>query len=148
MQVGLYSKLGRRHVAAGRALIADRNYRPISEDIRQCREEIIASEDPLLRLVSEGSDFYTTSECRDLLFHVEEHGITLPEIKALLDANGLQLVALFVDTPIQHAFAKRFPDPAALNNLDRWHTFETDFPNTFAAMYRLSVRKADSRLQS
>jgi 2-polyprenyl-3-methyl-5-hydroxy-6-metoxy-1,4-benzoquinol methylase/tetratricopeptide (TPR) repeat protein len=144
MQVGLYSKLARRHIAAARVLIAERNYRPISEDIRQCRDEITASEDPLLRLVSEGSDFYTTSECRDLLFHVQEHGITWPEIKAFLDANGLQFVALFVDTSIQHAFEKLFPDPAALNDLDRWHTFETDYPNTFAAMYRFSVRKPDS----
>lgn len=143
MQVGLYSKLARRHIAAARALIAERNYRPTPEGIRQCREEIVASQDPVLRSVSEGSDFYTTSECRDLLFHVQEHGITLPEIKAFLDANGLQLVALFVDTLTQHAFTKRFPDPAALKDLDRWHAFETDFPSTFAAMYRFSVRKPD-----
>ena len=90
MQVGLYSKLARRHIAAARALIAERNYQPTAADIRRCREEIIASENSLLRLVLEGSDFYTTSECRDLLFHVQEHATVLPEIKAFLDANGVQ----------------------------------------------------------
>ncbi len=141
MQVGLYSKLARRHVAAARALIAERNYRPIAEEIRQCREEIIASEDPLLKLVLQGSDFYTTSECRDLLFHVQEHGTTLSEIKVFLDANGLQFRELFVDAPIRQAFAQRFADPAMLRDLDRWHAFETDAPGTFAGMYLFSLRK-------
>jgi SAM-dependent methyltransferase len=142
MQVGLYSKLARRHIAAARALIAARNYQPTAVDIRRCREEIIASEDPLLRLVLEGSDFYTTSECRDLLFHVQEHATVLPEIKAFLDANGVQFARFFIDTLIKHAFAKRFLDPAMLNDLDCWHTFEVDFPSTFAGMYQFSVRKA------
>jgi SAM-dependent methyltransferase/tetratricopeptide (TPR) repeat protein len=142
MQVGLYSKLARRHIAAARALIAERNYQPAAADIRRCREEIIASEDSLLRLVLEGSDFYTTSECRDLLFHVQEHATVLPEIKAFLDANGVQFARFFIDTLTEHAFAKRFLDPAMLNDLDCWHTFEVDFPSTFAGMYQFSVRKA------
>ena len=105
----------------------------------------MSSEDSLLRLVLESIYFYTTGECRDLLFHVQEHVIALPEIEAFLDANGLQFTEFFVDPPIRDAFAKRFPDPGAQSNLDRWHTFETEFPNTFAAMYRFSVRKPDSR---
>jgi SAM-dependent methyltransferase len=141
MQVGLYSKVARRHIAAARALIAERNYRPIVEDIRRCREEIVASDDPLLRSVSEGDDFYTTSECRDLLFHVQEHGTTLLEIKGFLDANGLQLTEFFVDSPTRSAFARRFPDPATLRDLNRWHAFETDAPGTFRGMYLFSVRK-------
>ena len=43
MQVGLYSKLARQNVVAARALIAERGYRPIPEDIRRCREEILAA---------------------------------------------------------------------------------------------------------
>ena len=42
MQVGLYSELARRNVVAARALIAERGYRPIAQDIRRCREDIIA----------------------------------------------------------------------------------------------------------
>jgi SAM-dependent methyltransferase/tetratricopeptide (TPR) repeat protein len=144
MQVGLYSKLARRHIAASRALIAQRSDQPTIEDIRQCREQIIASQDPLFRLISEGGDFYTISECRDLLFHVQEHGITLPEIKAFLGDSGLQFAEFFVDPTIRDAFLKRYPGPAALSNLDCWHAFETDFPNTFAAMYQFSVRKSDN----
>ena len=45
MQVGLYSESARQNVVAARALIAERGYRPIPEDIRRCREEILAADD-------------------------------------------------------------------------------------------------------
>ena len=85
MQVGLYSKLARQNVVAARALIAERGYRPVPEDIRRCREEILAAADgSLLKSASTFSDFFTTNECRDLIFHVQEHQMTLPQIKAFL----------------------------------------------------------------
>ena len=45
MQVGLYSELARQNVVAARALIAERGYRPIPQDIRRCREDIVAAAD-------------------------------------------------------------------------------------------------------
>ena len=30
------------------------------------------------------SDFYNMSDCRDLLFHVQEHRFNLPQIKKIL----------------------------------------------------------------
>jgi SAM-dependent methyltransferase len=141
MQVGLYSEPARRRVVAARALIAERGYRPVPQDIRRLREEITASPDPLLKSLSGGADFFTTSECRDLLFHVEEHRTTLPEIKSFLAANRLQFAGFYLDALTQHAFAMRFPQPGAVTDLDRWHVFETEAPATFAAMYQFSVRK-------
>jgi hypothetical protein len=43
------------------------------------------------------------------------------------------------------AFTARFPAPEALTDLDSWHAFETEFPETFAAMYLFSVRKGAPR---
>src|SRR4029077_5811387 len=82
MQVGLYSELGRRNIVAARALIAERGYRPVAEDIRRCRQDIAAADDPLLKSVSRVDDFFTIGECRDLLFHVQEHRIALPAIRS------------------------------------------------------------------
>ena len=105
MQVGLYSKLARQNVVAARALIAERGYRPIPEDIRRCREEILAADDgSLLKSATTFGDFFTTNECRDLMFHVQEHQMTLPEIKAFLAENGLQFTG----------FVAGSADPAAL----------------------------------
>jgi 2-polyprenyl-3-methyl-5-hydroxy-6-metoxy-1,4-benzoquinol methylase len=142
MQVGLYSELARPNVVAARALIAERGYRPTAEDIRRCREDIIAASDPLLRSVAQWEDFYTTNECRDLLFHVQEHRITLRKIKAFLAANDLQFAGFHLDGAALHRFAARFPERAHLTDLDCWDAFETEAPATFASMYQFRVHKA------
>ena len=101
----------------------------------------MAAEDPLLRSVADSGDFFTTGECRDLLFHVQEHRTTLPEIKSFLAANGLQFVDFHVDALIVHMFTNRFPGPSAMTDLDHWHAFESENTSTFAGMYQFSVRK-------
>ena len=141
MQVGIYSDLARRNVVAARALIAARGYRPIPADIRRCREAIIAAEDPLLKSLLRSGDFFTTSECRDLMFHVQEHRIALPEIAAFLTAHHLSFAGFILDSTSLRRFAARFPEPEALTDLNRWHLFETEAPNTFAGMYQFQVRK-------
>jgi tetratricopeptide (TPR) repeat protein/SAM-dependent methyltransferase len=142
MQVGLYSKLGRQNIVAARALIAERGYRPILDGIRRCRDEIVAAEDgSLLKSIVQLQDFFATSECRDLLFHVQEHRITLPEIKSFLAANEVQFAGFLLEPNIRPKFVARFPAPADLTDLDRWHDFETETPGVFAGMYQFWVCK-------
>ncbi len=142
MLVGLYSELARQGIVAARRLIADRGYRPIPEDIRRYREEVMAAEDgSLLKSVIQWNDFFATSECRDLLFHVQEHHITLREIKLFLTGAGVQFGGFMLDALTVQRFVTRFPEPAAMTNLDCWQAFETQAPSTFAAMYQFWVHK-------
>jgi hypothetical protein len=123
-------------------LIAERGYRPIPEDIRQCREAIMAADDgSLLKSLVRADDFFSTSEFRDMLFHVQEHRITLPEIKSFLVENKLEFAGFNLDQAARRQFSARFPGPAALLDLDRWHRHELEVPNTFLGMYQFSVRK-------
>jgi tetratricopeptide (TPR) repeat protein/2-polyprenyl-3-methyl-5-hydroxy-6-metoxy-1,4-benzoquinol methylase len=155
MQIGLYSELGRRNVVAARALIAERGYRPVPEDIRRIREVVASAEDgSLLKSISQWSDFFTISECRDLLFHPQEHRTSLPEIKSFLAANDLQFAGFILDALTSDAFVRRFPEISGLTHkarfdafadLDRWHLFETERPETFAGMYRFWVHKPAMR---
>jgi SAM-dependent methyltransferase len=155
MQVGLYSELGRRNVVAARTLIAERGYRPTPEDIRRIREIVAASEEgSLLKSISQWSDFFTTSDCRDLLFHPQEHRTSLPAIKAFIEANGLRFAGFILDALTSDAFVRRFPEASALTgkarfeafaDLDRWHLYETENPNAFAGMYRFWVHKPGAR---
>jgi 2-polyprenyl-3-methyl-5-hydroxy-6-metoxy-1,4-benzoquinol methylase len=148
MQIGLYSQLARQSVAAARDLIAQRGYRPIPEDIRHCREDILAAEDgSLLKSVIRWNDFFAIDECRDLLFHVHEHRVTLREIKSFLVNNGLQFGGFILDAATLQSFSTRFPEPAAMTDLDRWQEFETQARDTFAAMYQLWVRKPSVRTE-
>jgi hypothetical protein len=86
-------------------------------------------------------DFYSTSACRDLLFHVQEHRTTLPQLKATLAQLGLNFIGFMLDPDTAAAYTSQFPDDPARTNLDHWHAFETARPDTFSHMYQFWVQK-------
>jgi SAM-dependent methyltransferase len=142
MRIGLYSEAARRAVVEARALIVERGYRPTAEDIRKCRQEILRDDEQRAwKTVTSAADFYSMSGCRDLLFNVMEHRSTIPQIKAFLDAQHLAFLGFDIDPRIIERFQTRFPGAAALTDLDDWHAFETDNPQTFRHMYVFTVRK-------
>lgn len=142
MNIGLYSELGRRDVAQAQAYICERGYGRTADDIRRVRQELLALDDAdPLKAITARFDFFATSNCRDLMFHVQEHRLTLPAIKSFLADNGLQFLGFALGATERAAYAARFPDDPAMTDLDRWHTFETENPTTFAAMYRFWVQK-------
>jgi len=151
MAVGLYSAVTRTDVVAIRNLIAERGYASTPEDIRRCRHELIHRElapgllnarGRLLQHLKRSPDFYSTSGCRDLLFHVQEHRFTIPDIKAFLDAQNLTFLGFDVDERAMTRFKNRFAGiPDAVTDLDLWDAFETDQPRTFAGMYQFVVQK-------
>jgi tetratricopeptide (TPR) repeat protein/2-polyprenyl-3-methyl-5-hydroxy-6-metoxy-1,4-benzoquinol methylase len=141
MHIGLYSALARQDIVAARTFIAERGYQPTLNDIKRCREEMMAADDgtPLKNLTKIG-DFFSASECRDLLFHVQEHRLSLPEIKRFLQEQALQFLGFDIDDSVITKYRARFP-AAEVTDLDRWHIFETENPNTFSSMYQLVVQK-------
>jgi tetratricopeptide (TPR) repeat protein len=142
MSLGLYSELGRQSIVAARALIADRGYRSTADDIRRCRQELIdMPEGTSLRRVAERGDFFATSECRDLLFHVQEHRLSLPQIASFLAENGLQFLGFDLEPASLRRYAQRFPEDRTMTDLARWHIFEKENPDTFANMYQFSLQR-------
>ena len=86
MRIALYSELARRHVVAAHRYIAERGYGRTADDIRRFRQDIFAlPADHPLRPLAQSPDFFSISDCRDLLFHVQEHRFTVPRIAAFLD---------------------------------------------------------------
>jgi SAM-dependent methyltransferase/Flp pilus assembly protein TadD len=147
MRVGLYSETARWGVVAARALIAQAGYGTNPAEIRHFRHDLMRREktqggDDMARNVMWFNDFYSTSECRDLLFHVQEHRMTIPEICAFLRAQDLQFLGFEVDRDTARRYAAHAPSDKAMTDLDRWHAFERDNPHTFANMYRFWMQKA------
>jgi SAM-dependent methyltransferase len=141
MVIGLYSAIARRGINAARALVKERGYQATAGDIRACRQELIRRESDMLNPeLTDITDFYSMSECRDLLFHVMEHQFTIPDIKAFLAAEGLTFVGFALDDTVADKFQERFPDDDALADLDRWQAFEAANPRTFIEMYVLHAR--------
>jgi hypothetical protein len=90
--------------------------------------------------VTEFSDFFSASECRDLLFHVQEHQFSIPQISAFLAEAGFKFLGF--ETPYRSRYLKRFPEDAAAVNLDNWHVFEKENPTAFTEMYQFWIQKA------
>ena len=142
MRLGFYSALARRSVVAARAFISEQGYRPTLPDIRRCRQDLSASEaNDLFEHLCVWKDFFSTSECRDLLFHACEHQLTLPEIKAFLSESQLAFIGFELDNQTLHTYRTRFPEDFGARNLDCWHLFETDNPDTFREMYQFWIQK-------
>ena len=149
MAVGLYSELARTYIKAARSFIAERGFPATAEGIRDCRQEIMAlpataSE----RKVVPIKDFFSTSECRDLLFHVQEHRLTLPQIAAFIAKQKLLLLGFDLGEAHQARYQARFPaDPAIEVDLASWHVFETENPDTFMGMYQFWVQRPAAERQ-
>jgi len=140
MNVGLYSAPARDDVRAARAFITERGFGESADDIRQCRQELMEfDEGTPLRTVAKYTDLFTTSECRDLLFHAQEHQMTIPEIKAFLCENNLSFIGFA--GAVTQSYRQRFPDDKAMTDLDRWHVFETENPKAFVNMYQFWIQK-------
>jgi tetratricopeptide (TPR) repeat protein/2-polyprenyl-3-methyl-5-hydroxy-6-metoxy-1,4-benzoquinol methylase len=142
MHLGFYSQIARRHVFKAREMVAARGYASTTDDIRRFRRELaIEAASVELQWLSTTPDFYSTSECRDLVFHVQEHCLTLAQIESFLAEVGLRFLGFEVDPRVLHHYRTRFPDDAAGTNLSNWARFETDNPDTFAGMYQFWVQK-------
>jgi tetratricopeptide (TPR) repeat protein/SAM-dependent methyltransferase len=142
MRIGLYSEIGRRHIVAARRLIAEWGYGQSDDEIRQSRQDLLAcSEGSPEREATKSWDFYSLSECRDLLFHVQEHRLTFPQIGQFLAAHDLELIGLELDAPARQQYGERFPHDKPMTDLKSWHVFEQENPDLFRAMYYFWVQR-------
>ncbi len=143
MGIGLYSELARRGVVAARAFIATHGYPPSPEGIRQCRKDLMSLPDnSLAKQAIRSLSFYTTSECRDLIFHVKEHRLTLLQIADCIDELGLEFLGFqFKNDAILQQYRTHFPEDPSATSLERWHRYELDSPDTFISMYQFWVRR-------
>jgi 2-polyprenyl-3-methyl-5-hydroxy-6-metoxy-1,4-benzoquinol methylase/tetratricopeptide (TPR) repeat protein len=143
MNVGLYSERAREDVVAARRFLAEKRYEPTSNDIRRCRNEFerLPTESPLRRVMS-FADFYSLSELRDLLFHVQEHSTNLLHIARFLIDNKLQFLGFNQATQTLRRYHQLFPQDGAMIDLAFWDRFEVKNPWTFVAMYQFWVQKA------
>ena len=142
MRVGLYSRLARAEVRAARDWIARRGYHATPDDIRRCRQEMIAcGSDAPFAGVTHSPDFASTSGCRDLLFHVHERQLGLDEIGAFLAGQKLDFLGFELESQTLEKYRARFPEDTAMTNLGNWHLFETENPDTFGAMYQFWIHR-------
>ncbi len=115
---------------------------PDAEGIRLFRQNLMRlPADAPAGAVRASPDFFTTSTCRDLVFHRMEHCLTLPDIAGFIADRHLAFIGMETDLRTGRRFAQRFPDERHLADLASWHAFEEEQPDTFVGMYQFWVHK-------
>jgi len=80
-------------------------------------------------------------ECRDLLFHVQEHRTSLPRISEMIESLDLNFIGFNLGQDALNKYGKRFPSDKSMTDLDSWNIFETENPDVFVGMYQFWVQK-------
>ena len=146
MRLGFYSEIARRNIVRIRDFIAQQGYEATADEIRRCREDLIALDETAdFGTTLKSSDFFSVSNCRDLLIHVQEHRMTLTSIEAFLRENNLAFLGFEIEGDVLHNYKLRFPDDRAATNLGQWQIFENENPDIFFGMYQFWVQKIPRR---
>ena len=140
MMIGLYSELARQNIVEVRKEIALLRVGTSESEIREFRRSLVESNDEKHQLLTKSSDFFSLSTLRDLIFHVQEHRFTLPQIKNCLDELGLKFCG-FQNKDIISNFRGFHGKNADIYDLAQWHQYEKNNPQAFSEMYQFWCQK-------
>ena len=101
---------------------------------------IKSHKDELIQRIVNRYDFYSTSSTRDLIFHVQEHRFTIPQISGILKKFNLEFLG-FTNPNIKKKYINAFPNDKKCTSLKNWHEFEKKNKEIFIGMYNFWVRK-------
>ena len=142
MKLGFYSELARKDIVKVRNLIIQEGIGSSFQEIRDYRKHMLR----LKNIEHYGfaitrSDFFSTSACRDLLFHVQEHRMNLKVLADFFKDHDLNFLGFDVDYSVIRAYKNRFSNDPSATNLDQWRIYEQENPDTFSGMYQFWVQK-------
>jgi tetratricopeptide (TPR) repeat protein/2-polyprenyl-3-methyl-5-hydroxy-6-metoxy-1,4-benzoquinol methylase len=135
MSLALYSKIARRELTPFREMFKSLGMKPDRRNMRHFRNKIMRGEIDEYRIHS--YDFYSTSGCRDLIFHFIEHEFTPPQLNEIMTELNLEFVGFTLkDINVKNRYRAHYPQDPDMTNLVFWQQFENIYPNTFSKMYQ------------
>ena len=142
IKLGLYSKYAREEIRDFRKKFVNNDFNDMSkDDLKKIRNDLIKRNDFEMKNIFGWSDFFSLSEFRDLLVHVQEHQFDCIELKKLLSNKNLNFLGFELrNTSILNNF-KSIYGSESLTNLEKWHDFESRNKNTFSGMYQFWCQK-------
>ena len=140
IKIGLYSKYARKHISNIRNEILGPKQGYNNYELIEYRNNLIKSNLEYNSKIFLSSDFYSLSEFRDLLFHVQEHTFTLEEIIKHLETMNLNFCGFENDRPLR-LYKKEHIEYDNLYNLNLWRDFEIKNPDIFTGMYQFWCQK-------
>ena len=58
--------------------------------------------------------------------------------------HDLNFLGFEFSSPVIRAYKNRFPNDPSATNLDQWHIYEEENPNTFIGMYQFWIQKSET----
>ena len=149
MRIGLYSELGRRDIPKIRDEINQSTVwekQSYHDAIRSFRKTIISSEEEHHKqILDHNTSFYSMSMLRDLLFHVQEHRFTIPQIEASLSSLGLMFCGFEDGFTVQQFRESIDIYDNDLYELEKWALFEKEHPEWFPGIYQFWCQKVEEK---
>ena len=140
LKLGFYSEYARKHIVELREFVKTNNFKSNINDIRKFRELAKSNKENIFQKINYNFDFYSTSSVRDLIFHVQEHRYTLPQISNLLKKFDLEFLG-FTNSITKKEYSKIYPQDIKNTSLENWNDFEINNQDIFREMYQFWVRK-------
>lgn len=149
MKIALYSESARKQVITFRDLIEKNKQQTGKElDQRLLRQALLMNQIPgQWSDIVKSEDFYSMSNCRDLLFHEQEHRFTPNKIANLLTKNQLEFIGMLPTSDALQAFEETFATQFGTvsltqhNTLENWDKVEQQHEDIFAGMYQFYCGK-------
>ena len=140
LMIGLYSEKARQHIKRIRSTIKNLNYEINDKNIKLLRNKIIITDKEDNNLIKDSTDFYSMSTLRDLLFHVQEHTFSIPQILQNINKLDLKFCG-FENRHVLNLFKKIYKRKEDAFNLNLWNEFENNNQRIFAGMYQFWCQK-------
>ncbi len=140
MKIGLYSELARQDIVEIRKKTEKIREKISTDDMKKFRQSVIKSPIGLYKQLAKSQDFFSLSDFRDLIFHVQEHRFTLPQIERCLKELGLKFCG-FENEDIISSFRSLHGKYANKYDLELWHQYEKNTPKAFGGMYQFWCQK-------
>ncbi len=142
LKLGLYSKHARQEILKARELINEKAIRANLDGIRRFRNDVLSGKIKKLNEITNWSDFYSTSMCRDLCFHSQEKSYSLIEIKNMIATQKLEFLGFTISNDLKDKYQSKNKEVKSLTDLKLWDEFEKINPNSFREMYQFWTRKS------
>ncbi|WP_096084582.1 class I SAM-dependent methyltransferase [Agaribacterium haliotis] len=139
MSIALYSAIARAEIRRQRAFVHQAGLSSSASDIKKYRQVLMQREPD--STITQCRDFWSLSECRDLIFHECEHQYSWLGVKEALDKLGLKLLKVEAPEASLAQFDRAFPETGARLKLENWHEFEKTAPSTSIGMYHFWCEK-------
>jgi len=140
MKIALYSELARQHIVEIRQEISQTGIGSNVAAMKSFRKTMMTSDQKHHKQILNSPDFYSLSTLKDLLFHVQEHRFTIPQIQDCLSKLGLKFCGFEANKIVSH-YKLANPNTDDPYNLEKWHAYEEINPEVFGGMYQFWCQK-------